>query len=302
MPELRWILLIAGLLLIGGLYAWGVRSRRRSAPPPPERMAARVESPRPVARPAPAEPRVELRRVEPRIETAAPEPEPEPSDDHDSLDDTDRLPVLEIEADFESDSASEAEAEALPEAEPEPVEPPPPRASTRREPRLEAASEAPEVRPAPAATGTTEQPRKPAAQKIVVVRVVAAPPGNFGGATLAHALRAEHLEFGRYDIFHRLEATGRPVFSVASLREPGTFDLATINDLEFRGIALFCVLPGPWPGLRSLDAMIAAARALASRMDGVLQDEKGAALSVQRIGHLREEVVEFEHSHPRSAG
>jgi cell division protein ZipA len=299
MPELRWILLVAGLLLIAGLYVWGVRSRRRSAPPPPERMAARVEPPRPATRPVHPEPRIEPRRVEPRIETPA--AEPEPSDDHDPLDDTDRLPVLEIDTDAESGSAFEAEREALPEVEPEPVEPPPPttRAGTRREPRLESADEAPEARPAPASAEAPGQ-RKPAAQRIVVVRLVATPPGSFAGAALVHALRAEHLEFGRYDIFHRLEATGRPVFSVASLREPGTFDLSTVNELEFRGIALFCVIPGPWPGLRSFDAMIAAARALASRLGGVLQDEKGTALSVQRIGHLREEIVEFEHSHPRS--
>ena len=29
MNELRWILLIAGALLIAGIYAWGLRSRQR---------------------------------------------------------------------------------------------------------------------------------------------------------------------------------------------------------------------------------------------------------------------------------
>jgi len=35
---------------------------------------------------------------------------------------------------------------------------------------------------------------------------------------------------------------------------------------------------------------------LAERLGGVLQDDRGAQLSLQRIGQLREEVAEFERS------
>jgi len=54
------------------------------------------------------------------------------------------------------------------------------------------------------------------------------------------------------------------------------------------------VLPGPMAGQRALEDMIVAARSLAARLGGVLQDEKGAALSLQRIGHLRDAVADFE--------
>ena len=36
------------------------------------------------------------------------------------------------------------------------------------------------------------------------------------------------------------------------------------------------------------------ARALAATLGGQLQDERGGPLTLQRIGHLREEVAEFE--------
>ena len=40
MTELRWILLIAGILLIVGLYAWGMRSRTRSGSAEPAKKPA----------------------------------------------------------------------------------------------------------------------------------------------------------------------------------------------------------------------------------------------------------------------
>jgi cell division protein ZipA len=278
MSELRWILLVLGLLLIGGIYAWGVRSRRRSAAPQPERMT-RVEPQRPAVAP------LATRRIEPEfgLEDEVPE-EAGPEEPDDSLDDTDRLPVLEIETEDDDDDEEEAAVRHEP--------------APRREPRIE--PDAPAAPPAPAqgATASTApargEPTEVPAQKIFVVRVVAQPPAQFDGAALLESLRAERLEFGRYEIFHRLEASGRPVFSVASLREPGTFDPDAMSGTEFRGVALFAVLPGPMAGQRALEDMIVTARSLAARLGGVLQDEKGAALSLQRIGHLRDAVADFE--------
>ena len=59
-------------------------------------------------------------------------------------------------------------------------------------------------------------------QKILALRVTASAPKRFDGAQLLAALNAEGLEHGRYEIFHRLHDDGRPIYSVASLREPGT--------------------------------------------------------------------------------
>ena len=87
------------------------------------------------------------------------------------------------------------------------------------EPEFEHEVAEPEVRGAP-----TPAPKKRPPQKIIAMRVNAVPPSHLDGARLKQALLAEGLEFGRYDIFHRLHPDGRPVFSVASLREPGTFD------------------------------------------------------------------------------
>ena len=46
----------------------------------------------------------------------------------------------------------------------------------------------------------------------------------------------------------------------------------------------------------AIDELIGAARLLAERLGGVLHDDRGAQLSLQRISQLREEVAEFERS------
>jgi cell division protein ZipA len=264
MAELRWILLAAGLALIAGLYAWGVRARKRSAAPEPERVT-RVE---PLRSPSQAPVAPASARVEPSVWVK------------DEIDDEpEELPALRIEADEPVARRSEA----------------PP----RREPRFDAVPEieAPEHEPRPAAPAVEE--RRPAPpQKIVAIRVAAPPQSMFEGGALRAAIVAEGFAFGRYQIFHRLDASGRPPCSLASLREPGTFDPDAMDGIEYRGVAMFTVLPGPLPSQHALDELIGAARLLAERLGGVLQDDRGAPLSLQRIGHLREEVAEFERSRP----
>jgi cell division protein ZipA len=278
MSELRWILLVAGLLLIAGIYLWGVRARRRSAAPEHERMA-RVEPARTVA--VVAEPA----RVEPEVRVdEAPPDQPAPI----------------VEEDYEEPAVLRTQGAGRREPRLEPhfedgVEAP--TGSPRHEPRLvpesaQPVGRAPELEP----TQRVErpEPRKAPAQKIVAVRVVAAPGTQFGGVQLAEALAADGFTFGRYQIFHRLDASGRPVVSLASLKEPGTFEPERMAGAEFRGVALFTVIPGPQPGLQAFDELIITARALAAHLSGHLQDERGAPLTVGRIGQLRDEIAAYE--------
>jgi cell division protein ZipA len=251
MTELRWILLVAGLALLAGLYLWGLRSRRRSAAPEIERAARFEPAPAtPPPAPAPAAAPVESLRVEPQVR----------------LDE---------------------------EASPPSIHP-----TRRREPTL-AREVGPEA-PAPDEPTIDEAPESKS-QKIVAVRIMARPGERFDGAELLDGLRAEGLEFGRYDIFHRLDPAGRPVFSVASLVEPGTFDPQGMTGAAYPGIAIFAVLPGPVSARQAFEELLATAHALSGRLDGNLQDDRGASLTMQRITALHEELRAFDrarHAHP----
>ncbi len=136
-------------------------------------------------------------------------------------------------------------------------------------------------------------------QKIVTLRLVARNRGSFQGDELILSMRGIGLRRGKFGLFHRFDGDddSEVVFSAASLVEPGHFDLENIKQQEFPGISLFLVLPGPIEGADAFDLMIAAARTLARSLNGELVDESGSTLSIQRERYMREEIVQFEHSH-----
>jgi cell division protein ZipA len=130
-------------------------------------------------------------------------------------------------------------------------------------------------------------------RKILALRL-AATPHKFDGAKLQETLQAESLEHGKYNVFHRLHPDGITLFSVASMVEPGTFDLEKMAETQYPGVTLFAQLPGPVPGMHALNELVACARRLQQSLGGVLQDDRGVPLTVHRIERLRQEVREFE--------
>ncbi len=107
------------------------------------------------------------------------------------------------------------------------------------------------------------------------------------------ALRAAGLRHGRYDIFHRhAEGTeGEPLFSVANLTEPGSFDLTRASEATTAGITLFMVLPGNGDAVERFDMMTRTARELAGELEAELYDESGSFWSIQRERYVRDEVI-----------
>lgn len=284
MQELRWILLAAGIALIVALYVLGVRARRRSAAPGLGR-ATRVEAP-PLSG-------IESPRIEPRVDVA----------DDAALDfeapatAIDEVPIVDFEVEPEPEPAAASSEAHRREPIPEVNRPDPIPAVHRREPTFAAPADAPRPAPPPRDASAPRQ-----RQKIIALRVTAPAPERFEGAFLEEALRAEGFAFGRFGIFHRLDAAGRPILSLASLLEPGTFDPATMARCSYPGVALFAVLPGPVSAPQALEELVESGRYLAERLGGSLLDDRGAALSVQRIGQLREEVLDFERGHAASRG
>jgi cell division protein ZipA len=135
-------------------------------------------------------------------------------------------------------------------------------------------------------------------QRIVTIRVCAVGEMRWSGAQLMAALELHGLAFGRYQVFHRKHVDGRSLFCVASLIEPGTFDMAVMGSQEFRGITLFAVLPGPTAPLDTVDELLRTARGLAEELSGMIQDAKGMPMSPQRAASLREDVAQFQASLP----
>ena len=155
--------------------------------------------------------------------------------------------------------------------------------------------EPPEAPPAdPMERRTAEASR----QRIVALRLIAS-GGDWAGASLRAAFEAEDLHFGPYSIFHREREDGKSLLYVASMMEPGSFDLARMDEQDFSGISLFGIVPGPLDAPSTFDLVLTVGRGLAGRLRGQLQDEQGSTLTSQRILNLREELVHFEHRNRR---
>jgi len=139
----------------------------------------------------------------------------------------------------------------------------------------------------------------PEPNKVVAIRLMSREMAGFVAEQLILVLRELGLRHGQFGIFHRMDndedENNAAVFSVASLIEPGSFDLTKIKTERYPGVSLFLTLPGPCAGVTAFDEMMDLARELAQRLDGYLLDEQGGTLSVQRERYMREEIIQFEH-------
>jgi cell division protein ZipA len=221
-------------------------------------------------------------------------------------------PPAPLERTIEVDLELTVEAHARPEpvrsrrarVEPARSEPAPERAPERAPaPAPEPAEPPASAEPAAVRTNAENSDRHAAAapspnnsekQKIVTVRVCAVGDARWAGADLMNALEALGLAYGRYQVYHRNHTDGRSIFCVASLVEPGTFDLSTMADEEFRGVSLFAILPGPLEPVQTVDALLATARELARALIGTMQDAKGMPFSPQRTEALLQDVARFQ--------
>jgi cell division protein ZipA len=288
--ELRWILLALSLVLLAGIWWWG-RSRSSQAPGDAQLRETTASA--------------EPQRPETAVRDMEPEPEPEsesewgvppfePLSIH--TQDYERVPILDGPMMVNADSApvlATGAAEASMSATP----PATPRAAA---PAALVPGRVPTLLPESSSVAAPAQtPNASEQQKIVTVRVCAPGETRWSGATLLSALELHGLAYGRYQVFHRRHVDGRSLFCVASMIEPGTFDVARMSTEEFRGITLFAVLPGPVEPLLTVDELLGAARGLAQELSGMVQDNKGMPLSPQRAAALRDDVARFQASLPR---
>ena len=307
MPQLRWILIVLGGLLLLGIYLWGRRSSKQAA----ASEEALLRTPEQSLEPHSAY----VFRDEPVVdveETVAEDIAPE----------ADLEPIVADRRPWHVEEPEVVEDEDL--EEPVATAPPPVKEKeirrTRIEPRLgeeDAAADrlhttqpADPMRtvprestrePAQAPTlsmSSTPSPRRSERRKIIALRI-AAGAQRFAGDELLAAMEAEGLQHGKYDVFHRLDDSGATLFSVASMVEPGTFDPPRMAGETFPGITLFTQFPGDCDSVLAFSSLVLSAKNLHEKLGGALQDERGAPLTMHRLERLRQDIREFEQGQGR---
>jgi len=137
-------------------------------------------------------------------------------------------------------------------------------------------------------------------EKIVTLYVAARAGNVLRGSDIVVAAEKAGLTYGHMQIFHRLvegHPERGPVFSVANIMKPGSFDMGTIQELETPAIAFFLTLPAPMTALDAWEKMLPTAQRMAELLDGVVLDEQRNALGRQRIAHIRDELRGYDRQH-----
>ena len=179
--------------------------------------------------------------------------------------------------------------------------------SRRRAPGESAADRAERIEPAivedvadaPPPAASREKSRStapPKPDRIISVRLIARETGTLSCEALVIGFRKAGLRHGRYGIFHRHaddDVSGEPLFSVANLVEPGSFDLTKMKETTLPGVSFFLLLPCPGDAVAAFDDMVQTARRLALEVDADLFDDRGSSWSIQRERYLREEIIEY---------
>lgn len=230
----RWILIIAGIVLIAGLYLFGVRDKKR--------------------KPRASRKRVHAQRVR-------------------------REPALDSERGSDGTGEHDYDVEQAELAIGDPMD-----SQSRIEPKLEPGLE---IKP--------KKPDAPLPDKIVTLFLQARDNHIITGIQLLDSSLKSGLVFGNHDIFHRIhEEDVEPVFSMANLTKPGTFDKSAWNTMEIKGVTMFMTLPGPRNALDAWDSMLATSRRLAELLHADLLDDAHEVFTRERSLQIKEELREYE--------
>lgn len=270
-PDLiRLILVVLGVLLVIGIYAWD-RYKRSAPPARMGRQAPQAWSDDDV------DDDLEDARREPVIES-------QPDRVPDMMLDDDAVPVA---------SESVSRASRATDLDPDPVDIGEwSRPSAEGDPQFamdldfDAHGDNDYLHTDPALADEVER-------KIIVVNVVAKGSGEFAGPAIEKACADADLVLGEMAIYHRHDPRTRKVlFSMASMVEPGSFPVQQLRSFSTPGLSMFTQLPGARDGIEIYDAMLQAARQLALALQGEVQDERRNKMTGQMEKHVRESIVE----------
>lgn len=136
--------------------------------------------------------------------------------------------------------------------------------------------------------------------KIVSLYVAAKSGQVLRGEDIVVAAEKTGLTFGHMNVFHRLiegHPERGPIFSMANIMQPGSFDMANIRELQTPAIAFFLTLPAPISALEAWEKLVPNVERMAELLGGVVLDDSRNTLGRQRIQHIREELRAYDRQH-----
>ncbi len=133
--------------------------------------------------------------------------------------------------------------------------------------------------------------------QIITFLIKAAPGKTFFGDNILAATDVVGMKFGDMNIFHHHGADGiefeQSIFSMASMYEPGYFELDKMETYQTKGLTLFMQLPAPMDNILAFDLLQETAMRLAELLQGEICSTKHEPIDAKELQAMRDVVVGF---------
>lgn len=151
----------------------------------------------------------------------------------------------------------------------------------------------------PVAEGAGPTAEEPADEELEVLVLNVHCSGNqpFVGTKLFDSMQQNGLLYGEMHIFHRhadLSGTGKVLFSVANMMQPGTLEHDDPDSFTTKGISFFMTLPCFGDAEQNFKLMLKTAQQIADDMGGNVLDDGRNLMTPDRLAEYRKQIRDYK--------
>ncbi len=165
------------------------------------------------------------------------------------------------------------------------------------EEKLEPIVEEPLVEEDEVVTAAKSEPKPEPEMQVIVLNVHCAGEEPFVGTKLFDSMQQNGLLYGDMDIFHRhadLSGTGKVLFSVANMMQPGTLKHDDPAEFTTKGISFFMTLPCFGDPEHNFKLMLKTAQLIADDMGANVLDDARNLMTPNRIDGYKAQIQAFK--------
>jgi cell division protein ZipA len=139
-------------------------------------------------------------------------------------------------------------------------------------------------------------------EDILVLYITCPSHISFNGLSISKAADEVGMIYGHMNIFHHFGPgklhSGQPLFSIANMYEPGSFDLGRMADLKTKGLAVFMYSPASIDASVVFELFLNTTQRLAELLGGTVRTSDNEILNNAAISSLREKAESLSVKEP----
>ena len=143
----------------------------------------------------------------------------------------------------------------------------------------------------------TQPAEEEAPLEVIVLNVHCSGEKPFVGTKLFDSMQQNGLIYGEMDIFHRhadLSGTGKVLFSVANMMQPGTLKHDDPAEFSTKGISFFMTMPCFGDAEQNFKLMLKTAQQIADDLGANVLDDARNLMTPNRLDSYRAQIQEFK--------